>query len=129
MANRRGRVMIVTDVHHLNIATQDLALTVAFYTDILGLVDGPRPNFPSKGHWLYVGDRSLIHVQVARAPVVASSASALNHFALRVADLDVAVARLKTHGVVYRLGESADNGTRQVFLEDPNGVLIELNAT
>ena len=58
MANRRGRVMIVTDVHHLNIATQDLALTVAFYTDILGLVDGPRPNFPSKGHWLYVGDRS-----------------------------------------------------------------------
>jgi catechol 2,3-dioxygenase-like lactoylglutathione lyase family enzyme len=35
---------------------------VAFYEDVLGMKSGKRPNFPSHGAWIYVGNNPIIHL-------------------------------------------------------------------
>ena len=52
--------MPLTNIDHYAIRTSKLEETKAFY-EVLGLVDGKRPNFPFKGHWLYLGEVALVH--------------------------------------------------------------------
>ena len=55
-----------TYAHHahaaLHGARQGSGKTRAFYCDVLGLVEGPRPPFRFKGLWIYAGDVACIHV-------------------------------------------------------------------
>ena len=119
--------MRVVAVHHINIATAKLEETRAFFVDVLGLVEGPRPNFPSVGYWLYAEGVPLVHMQQAVGPVGPSSLSALNHIAFEVADFDAALSRLRQRGVVFDLTEAPGTTLRQAFFLDPNGVRLELN--
>jgi catechol 2,3-dioxygenase-like lactoylglutathione lyase family enzyme len=115
-------------VDHINIATDNLAETRAFFVDLLGLEEGPRPDFGVEGYWLYAAGRPIVHLQRARGPAGPSSVSALNHAAFEVGDLDAMAARLDAAGVSYRLMQLPGAAVRQMFLEDPNGVMIELNS-
>ena len=45
-------------LNHFSIRTLDLPATKDFYVSVLGLEDGPRPEFPFPGHWLYQGPSS-----------------------------------------------------------------------
>ena len=119
--------MTIRIVDHVNIATERLEETRAFYVDALGLVEGWRPDFGFAGYWLYAGDRPVVHMQGANGPVGPSRASALNHFAFDVEDLDLILARLDRMGVAYQARDIPDNAGRQAFLDDPNGVRVELN--
>jgi catechol 2,3-dioxygenase-like lactoylglutathione lyase family enzyme len=117
---------VIRLVDHINIATQRLDETRHFYVEVLGLSVGPRPPFSSAGFWLYAGDRPVVHLQQAMEPVGPSSASALNHIAFEVLDLDAMLARLDRFGVAYRVVTIPGGSTRQVFFEDPNGARLEL---
>ena len=44
---------IATNFDHVNLNTKYLEKTINFYT-LLGLVDGPRPDFDFNGSWLYL---------------------------------------------------------------------------
>ena len=33
-----------------------------FYVSVVGMTQGPRPPFPSKGYWLYAGTLDLLHL-------------------------------------------------------------------
>ena len=44
---------IATNFDHVNLNTKYLEETISFYT-LLGLVDGPRPDFDFNGSWLYL---------------------------------------------------------------------------
>jgi catechol 2,3-dioxygenase-like lactoylglutathione lyase family enzyme len=119
--------MSIRLVDHINIATPKLKETRDFFVEVLGLREGWRPPFEFEGYWLYAGERPVVHMQVANGPVGPSSASALNHFAFDVDDLDTLLARLDAHGVPYRAVDVPATRTRQAFLQDPNGVRLELN--
>jgi catechol 2,3-dioxygenase-like lactoylglutathione lyase family enzyme len=119
--------MTIRTIDHINIATERLEETRAFFVDVLGLVEGYRPEFDFPGYWLYAGDRAIVHMQQSRGAVGPSAASALNHFAFDVADFDAMVARLEQHGVAYRAVTVPGTAIRQAFLQDPNGVRLELN--
>ena len=47
---------------HFNIRTRNLADTVRFYEDILGLEKGPRPNFAFPGAWMYSEGKAVVHL-------------------------------------------------------------------
>lgn len=115
-------------IDHVNIATEKLAQTRDFFVDTLGLEEGPRPDFGFPGYWLYAGGRAIVHLQLAKGPVGPSRDSALNHAAFEVDDLAAVAARLDAHGVAYNSFAPPGGGVRQLFLEDPNGVFVELNA-
>lgn len=116
-------------IDHVNIATENLAKTRDFFVDVLGFEDGPRPDCGFPGYWLYAGGRAIVHLQLARDPVLPSRGSALNHAAFEVGDIDAVAARLDQRGVAYRMNQVPDSAVRQIFLEDPNGVLVELNSS
>ena len=119
--------MLVLSLDHVNIAGSFALLERcrAFYTDVLGLTDGPRPPFRSRGFWLYAGGRPIVHLSEKSDDAI--GANALDHFAFTCADLDAAMARLHEHGVAFTLDPARDNKNAQLFLQDPAGVNVELN--
>ena len=54
--------MGVFRLEHVNIRCARLAATKAFYIDMIGLTEGPRPDFPFRGAWLYCGDTAVVHL-------------------------------------------------------------------
>jgi catechol 2,3-dioxygenase-like lactoylglutathione lyase family enzyme len=119
--------MTIRAIDHVNIGTTRLDETKAFFRDILGLTEGWRPDFPFGGAWLYAGDTAVVHLVELKQPKAPSATAALDHFAFRIDDFDSIVARLDAAGVAYRLTDVPGSAIRQVFVQDLNGVNIELN--
>ncbi|HEY0825085.1 MAG TPA: VOC family protein [Ramlibacter sp.] len=133
-------------LNHFSIRTLDLEATRVFYERVLGLTVGPRPPFPFPGLWMYSGD----HGSVANAVVhiigmdpkdpeglkgylgdrdVSSlrGSGAVDHVAFFAEDLAGMLNRLKGLGVPVRERTVPAIGLHQLFLDDPNGVVVELN--
>ena len=116
---------MITGLNHANISTAKLKETVAFFTDVLGLRIGPRPHFVGfDGAWLYVGDQAVLHL-VERAEARTPD-GALDHFSFTVTDFDAALALLDAAGVKYVAQDIPSGFGRQAFVQDPNGVTVEL---
>ena len=108
-------------IHHVAINVSDVPGSVAFYTDVLGGRLRPdRPDFGIGGAWIDLGGQQ---VHLLEAPVPHNLGQ---HFAIQVADLDAAVADLRSKGVA--IADPVDSGSnRQTFLDDPSGNAIELH--
>jgi glyoxylase I family protein len=112
------------DVHHVSVCVTDVEAARRFYVDVLGFQErGDRPDFGFPGAWFDVGGRQVHLIEVATMPPDAGS----NHFALRVDDIDEAVASIEAHGVEVRRAAYFPNAGKQAFLADPSGNGIELN--
>ena len=108
-------------VHHVSINVGDADEAIAFYTDVLGLtVRDDRPDFPFGGAWLDVGGQQ-VHLLEIDVPDDKGQ-----HFAIRVPDLDAAVAELRGRDVTVT-DPSPVGTSRQSFLHDPSGNRIELH--
>jgi catechol 2,3-dioxygenase-like lactoylglutathione lyase family enzyme len=118
--------MSIQGMNHFTVLAQDLDATKAFYIDLLGFTDGPRPPFDFPGTWLYIGDRAVLHI-VAGGPVPDPPAGVLDHVAFSASNLGETVARLKTHKIDYVLRRQAGDGPWQLFFHDPNGAKLELD--
>jgi glyoxylase I family protein len=108
-------------VHHVSINVRDAAESVAFYTDVLGLTTRhDRPDFSFAGAWLDIGGQQ-VHLIEAEVP-----ADCGQHFAIRVGDIDAAVADLRGRDIEVSDPKPVAT-SRQCFLRDPSGNLIELH--
>ena len=121
----------IHSLHHVSLVVTDLARAKAFYGDVLGLRELPRPAFPFAGAWYAVGDLQL-HLTVHAPSRTLRGTTAIDsrdgHFAVRVRDYQQTVAYLRSRGVTIK--ESPDNVTpwAQLYVTDPDGNVIELNA-
>ena len=124
-------MLVVETLHHVSITVTDLERARHFYGTILGLRELPRPDFDFPGAWYALGDRQL-HLIVHPPTRTLRGTTAIDgrdgHFALRVADVDVALEVLRRHEVP--LLERRNNATpwAQIYVTDPDGNVIELNA-
>ena len=103
------------------ICVRDAAEAVTFYTDVLGLTELPRPDFGFGGHWLDAGGQQ-VHLMESEG-----SRSGGDHFAIRVDDLESAVADIRARGVTVNRVDHMKGAGHQAFLHDPSGNFIELN--
>jgi catechol 2,3-dioxygenase-like lactoylglutathione lyase family enzyme len=126
----------VDALDHVNIITADLEGTVRFYTELLELEprDGPPPLTHETARWMYdESARAIVHINTLECPraydreVHAGPTGALHHVALRCSGYEEVRARLTRRGIEHRLNEVAAVGLRQIFVLDPNQVLLELN--
>ncbi len=108
-------------IHHVSICVRDSDEAVKFYTDVLGLIVLPRPDFGFGGHWLDAGGQQVHLMESDEARPKG------DHFALRVDDLDAAVADIRDQGVTVHTVDHMVGAGRQAFLHDPSGNFIELN--
>src|SRR3954462_7406549 len=121
--------MPVRSLQHINIRCADVEATKDFYVELIGLVVGPRPPFASQGYWLYAGNDPVVHL-VQKPDGEAQSGpdtGALDHIAFEGIALDATRSALKARGKVFREAVVPRDGVIQLFVPDPDGVLLELN--
>lgn len=112
---------MITGLDHVNIRTRNLESMVTFYHRVLGLRQGPRPDFPFAGAWLYCGADAIVHlVEVANEPPAVSELK-LEHAAFRGADQTALLACLDREGIPYRVAHVPDHAITQVHIHDPDG--------
>jgi len=128
-------------LNHVSIRSADLEACRRFYVDLLGLAVGPRPDFPFPGLWLYAGDSAVVHVigidpQDAsgltgylgeRSAEPAQGSGAVDHVAFAATGLRAMRERLAQHGIAARERTVPGLGLHQLFVEDPSGIVVELN--
>jgi catechol 2,3-dioxygenase-like lactoylglutathione lyase family enzyme len=137
---------MTVSLNHFSIRTLDLNASKKFYCDVIGLIDGPRPPFPFPGVWLYAGDttqyaNAAVHIigLDAKNPnglnqylgerdnTGLHGSGAVDHVAFFATGLEAMLAKLTAAGVEHRGREVPVLGLYQVFLDDPNGIVVELN--
>lgn len=122
--------MAVDQLEHYTIRCKSLEATRDFYRDYIGLEVGPRPNFNFAGYWLYLGGVPVVHlVEETDRPRAADdhTTGGLDHIAFRGTDLEATVAKLKRGDIKFREASVPDFRLHQIFVHDPDGILIELN--
>lgn len=134
--------MAIDRLDHYSIRTKKLAETERFYVDVIGLEVGPRPTFPFPGVWLYRNGIAVVHV-VGIDPNdtsglvaylgdkgmegIGDGTGTIDHVAFLCSDLDGMRAHFRAAGVQFRERPVPSVALHQIFLEDPNGVTLELN--
>lgn len=112
---------------HFTIVTDDLSATEAFYTGLLGFTVGARPDFKFPGLWLYANGAAILHVMYAEE-MPNPRKGVLDHMAFRGEDVNALLGRLKAAGIPYRLKPTPAPWVQwQVFFEDPNGAVVEVD--
>jgi catechol 2,3-dioxygenase-like lactoylglutathione lyase family enzyme len=128
--------MTVQALDHVNIITSDLDGTCNFYTELLALErrDGPPPLTPQNAQWLFDREgRAILHLNSLDCPrayardVMPGATGSIHHVALRCSDYEAMMARLEARSADFQLNIVEAIGLRQIFTQDPNGVLLELN--
>ena len=133
-------------LNHFSIRSLEIEKTTEFFSKVLGLTVGPRPEFPFPGVWLYNGDENSWSNAVLHLIAIdkndpnglkqylgerdASSlhgSGAVDHIAFFATGLEEKIALLKSMKTPYRERTVPVLKLHQIFLDDPNGVVIELN--
>ncbi len=119
--------MPLKNLNHLLIRARDVNATRDFYRDVLGLEQGARPPFPFKGYWMYIGDRAVVHLAEREPDAEGDDTGAIDHIAFEAAGLKEMLEKLDDLGIAARNRKVPGQGLHQVFVTDPDGVMIELN--
>jgi catechol 2,3-dioxygenase-like lactoylglutathione lyase family enzyme len=121
--------MSVGVLDHFNIRTRKLSETVRFYEDILGLQNGDRPNFAFPGAWMYSEGKPVVHlvdISATGEPQKPDS-GVVHHVAFASKGFAAMNERLKSKGMAFDARQVPGGDLWQIFVHDPNGVMIELN--
>jgi catechol 2,3-dioxygenase-like lactoylglutathione lyase family enzyme len=114
-------------LHHVARLTKRLDASRAFYRDVLGFREIPRPSLRFPGAWL-AGYGLQIHLIVDESieePAGPIDTRA-NHLAFHTDDNGAIESLLAEHGVPYRVNVQSDTGLKQLFFRDPDGHHLEV---
>jgi len=132
--------MPLSHLEHYLIQAEDLEATKDWYVRVLGMREGPHPDFGFPVHWLYLGERDVLHMTQGGAKVsearkrylgqesqATRGSGVIDHVAFRATGLPDMIENLGRLGIAFRERQVDDQGLYQLFLLDPNGVKVELN--
>ena len=123
-------------IDHIEIVTDRLEPTIAFYTEVLGFKVGARNRIPRPGSdvvlniaYLGLGGTTVELMSYEGLPVAPEPARehlGYRMMALEVEDMKAALAYLETKGVHAAWGPVLRDNYARAEIEDPNGYRIEL---
>jgi catechol 2,3-dioxygenase-like lactoylglutathione lyase family enzyme len=123
----------VTALDHVTLVVKDLEASKGFYCGILGMEDVPRPGFSFAGKWFQAGQTQihliLQHAESGPAGEIrrGEPSTRQHHFAFLVDDANGAYnAALAAGATIVSPPKSRPDGAVQVFLQDPDGYVVEL---
>ena len=124
----------VKGIDHITIVVKDLDRTRAFYVDVIGMQEVPRPDFGFPGLWFQAGS-TQIHLNVegpegGRAGLASQGGSNMtrgHHYAFLVDDAVAAARRIEALGLTLAAEpRSRPDGAIQMYVRDPDDYLIEV---
>ena len=118
--------MSATGMNHFTVLTDDVARTVDFYREFVGLAEGYRPDLGFPGAWLYTGGQAVLHI-VGGKPRDALKPGVIDHIAFTATGLPATLERLAAKDIHYACRQQTGTGLWQVFFFDPNGARVELD--
>jgi lactoylglutathione lyase len=115
---------------HVGLLVTDLTRSAAFYGEVLGLQEIPAQYKGTR--WFAAGDGRAIHLIPGRTQKVTEKET---HFALATTALAPVLEVLKAHHVIWFDGNDVPgavshdrlDGVAQIYLNDPDGYVIEIN--
>jgi len=133
--------MPLSHIEHFLVATDDIDRTAEWYCRVLGMKEGPHPDFGFPVKWLYLGDVDIVHIGPSAKQAgdnqkqylgrtsqdTGSGTGALDHIAFRATGLQQTMAHLRSQNVAFAERRASGQALYQLFLYDPNGIKIELN--
>ena len=131
--------MPIRELNHFFVRAGDLEATRQFYTDVLGFEVMPRPDFPFPGYWMGVNGAIQVHVGPSDIPnrqsyylgtaddAADGQTGVIDHVAFLADEPGVFIERFRARGIEFRPRHLPDSNLYQLFIRDPNGVVIELN--
>ncbi len=117
------------NLHHINIQAPAALMEEEkrFFCDLLGLREGDRPDFFSKGHWLYSGDQAIVHLTLSEQHFSNERQGHFDHVAFQTSELADLLQRLDSAGIKYSSNHVSELGMTQIFLKSPSATGIEVN--
>jgi catechol 2,3-dioxygenase-like lactoylglutathione lyase family enzyme len=129
----------VIELEHVLVLSADIERACEFYERALGLRVGERPPLEFAGYWLYAGATPCLHIADRASyrahaetlglgvPERAEGPGPVDHIAFSAADYDELDQRLARLGVEPIRNDAPGGVLRQLFLDDPDGVRVEIN--
>ena len=117
--------MTVSGIVELTLEVRDLQVLEDFYTDVFGLRVLKRED---DRVWLAAGDRARLGLWLPGEKEFGDEGGRHVHFALSAepGTLDDLVHRLGERGVPLRGPEEHPGGDRSIYVEDPEGNVVEV---
>ncbi len=121
--------MKIQKLDHYNLQCGNREETLHFYCEILGLEDGShlRPPSSSPGAWLLVNGHPAVHINFTANTNTDASTGSIDHIAFDATGSSEFEASFTQHGIPFKKNDRPEIGLVQLFVNDPNGVRIELN--
>jgi catechol 2,3-dioxygenase-like lactoylglutathione lyase family enzyme len=143
---------MISRLDHVNIVTKNIGETIRFYTEVLGMKNAGLPGGMVSDKNAFICDdegNAVLHVQgVDPADPQATfdsirrrlgnlrtsielddldGSASIEHVAFACNDYDKVRGSLSRHGLEMRFNEVPQMSLRQIFVNDPNGITLELN--
>ena len=92
-------------------------------------VEMARPNFAFPGAWMYSEGKAVVHlVDISKTDEAQKPDSGVvHHVAFASTGFDGMKQRLQSKGMAFDSRQVPGGDLWQIFVDDPNGVMIELN--
>jgi catechol 2,3-dioxygenase-like lactoylglutathione lyase family enzyme len=133
--------MPLSHIEHILVAADDIDATRDWYARVLGMRSGPHPDFGFPVHWMYLGERDIVHIGPSAKGASeiqkkylgrtsqdsGSGTGALDHIAFRASGLKQMLEHLRAEKIPFSQRRANGQALFQLFFYDPNGVKIELN--
>ena len=133
--------MPLSHIEHILVAADDIDATRDWYARVLGMKSGPHPDFGFPVHWMYLGERDVVHIgpsakmagdiqkkYLGRTSQGGSTGTgAIDHIAFRATGLRQMLEHLRSEKVPFTQRRANGQALFQLFFFDPNGIKIELN--
>jgi catechol 2,3-dioxygenase-like lactoylglutathione lyase family enzyme len=132
--------MTILNIDHYLLQVEDMAATRDWYVRVIGLEEGPHPDFRFPVCWLYAGEKDVLHIAEGGANVSqnrldylgqqsteTSGSGVIDHVAFRAAGLADVIRHLDAEGAIYQKRRVDDQASFQLFVDGPDGVKVELN--
>jgi catechol 2,3-dioxygenase-like lactoylglutathione lyase family enzyme len=131
--------MPITTLNHYFVRANDLEASRAFYCDVLGFEQMPRPDFPFPGYWLGIDGQIQVHMGPhgienselyylgTGTDSATTNSGVVDHIAFLATEPERMYQSLRAKKVPLRLRHFAQFKLFQMFVVDPNGLTIELN--
>jgi len=133
--------MPLSHIEHILVAADDIDATRDWYARVLGMRSGPHTAFGFPVHWMYLGERDVVHIgpsaknagdiqkqYLGRTSQRSEAGTgAIDHLAFRATGLRGMLEHLRKEKIQFSQRRANGQALFQLFFYDPNGIKVELN--